>query len=67
MSTKNSKDTIGNRTLDFPACSAVPQPTVALPLTILEASSSDGNTNLQNKFHNAKICAYVIFRDGINF
>jgi hypothetical protein len=28
MSMKNSNDTIGNRTRDLPACSAVPQPTV---------------------------------------
>jgi hypothetical protein len=27
VSKKNSKDTIGNRTLDFLACSAVPEPT----------------------------------------
>ena len=27
MSIKNSNDTIGNRTCDLPACSAVPQPT----------------------------------------
>jgi len=27
MSLKNSSDTIGNRTRDLPACSAVPQPT----------------------------------------
>ena len=27
MSVKNSSDTIGNRTCDIPACSAVPQPT----------------------------------------
>jgi hypothetical protein len=27
MSMKNSSDTIGNRTRDLPACSAVPQPT----------------------------------------
>jgi hypothetical protein len=27
MSMKNSNDTIGNRTCDLPACSAVPQPT----------------------------------------
>ena len=26
---KNSNDTIGNRTRDLPACSAVPQPTVS--------------------------------------
>jgi hypothetical protein len=30
MSMKNSNDTIGNRTRDLPACSAMPQPT-ALP------------------------------------
>jgi len=28
MSMKKSNDTIGNRTHDLPACSAVPQPTV---------------------------------------
>ena len=27
MSIKSSDDSIGNRTLDFPTCSAVPQPT----------------------------------------
>ena len=27
---KNSIDTIGNRTRDFPACSTLPQPTVPL-------------------------------------
>jgi hypothetical protein len=30
MSMKNSSDTIGNRTRNLPACSAVPQPTVPL-------------------------------------
>ena len=29
MLMKNSKDNIGNRTSDLPACSAVPQPTAA--------------------------------------
>ena len=29
MSMKNSDDTIGNRTRDLPACSAVPQPTAS--------------------------------------
>jgi hypothetical protein len=33
MSMKNSNDTIGNRTSELPACSAVPQPT-APPRTI---------------------------------
>jgi hypothetical protein len=28
MSMKNSSDTIGNRTRDLPACSAVPQPMI---------------------------------------
>ena len=36
MSMKNSSDTIGNRTRDLPACSAVPQPTTPprTPITI---------------------------------
>ena len=29
MSMQNSKNTIGNRTLDLPTCSAAPQPTAA--------------------------------------
>jgi hypothetical protein len=29
MSMKNSSDTMGNRTRDFPVCSAVPQPTAS--------------------------------------
>jgi hypothetical protein len=32
MPMKNSNDTIGNRTRDLPACSAVPQPTACPPL-----------------------------------
>ena len=32
LSTKNSNGTIGNRTRDLPACSAVPQPTRVSPL-----------------------------------
>ena len=30
---KNSNDTIGNRTRDLPACSAVPEPTAAQRVT----------------------------------
>ena len=30
MSTKNTSDTIGNKTCDLPACSAVPQPIAPL-------------------------------------
>ena len=39
MSVKNSSDTIGNRTRDVPACSAVPQPTAPprAPLSSLVA------------------------------
>ena len=37
MSMKKSNDTIGDRTRDFPACSAVPQPTAppCAPIYIL--------------------------------
>jgi hypothetical protein len=39
---KNSSDTIGNRTRNFPACSAVPQPTVPprAPCILLRTSLS---------------------------
>jgi hypothetical protein len=40
MSMKNSNDTIGNRTRDLPACSAVPQPT-ALPRAPISCISVD--------------------------
>jgi hypothetical protein len=33
MSIKNSNDTIGNRTRNLPACSAVPQPTALQSIT----------------------------------
>ena len=42
MSMKNSNDTIGNRTRDFPTCSAVPQPT-APPRTFTQKSVSYKN------------------------
>ena len=46
MSTKNSKDTIGNRTHDFPACSAVPQPTAVNKYHIMGVR---GGTALQGR------------------
>ena len=46
MSMKNSNDTIGNRTRDLTACSAVPQPT-ALPRAPMESS---GGTEIGKLF-----------------
>jgi hypothetical protein len=43
---KNSNDTIGNRTRDLPACSAVPQPTTAHPD---DDDDDDDNNNNNNK------------------
>jgi hypothetical protein len=46
---KNSNDTIGNRTRDFPGCSAVPQPTALpaacpdLPYVASELGKGKGN------------------------
>jgi len=40
MSMKNSIDTIGNRTRDLPACSAVPQPTASLRVLSKDRSAS---------------------------
>ena len=42
MSMKKSNDTIGNRTRDLPACSAVPQPT-APPRAPFLTWALDGN------------------------
>jgi len=46
MSTKNSIDTIGNRTRDLPACSAVPQPTA--PPRALSRDVMDYKLRTQN-------------------
>jgi hypothetical protein len=45
MSMKNSRDTIGNRTRDLPACSAVPQPT--LPFLKRKKKQRTGISNHQ--------------------
>jgi hypothetical protein len=58
---KNSTDTIGNRTRDLPACSAVPQPTV-LPLfyiTCWKEHSRWGSFVFQ--------FGKMLMRDGISF
>jgi hypothetical protein len=41
---KNSSDAIGNRTRDFPACSAVPQPTVCSNECLIERDFEEGPT-----------------------
>ena len=47
MSMKNSNDTIKNRTHDFPACSAVPQPTA--PPHALFLPCQKFSENFENK------------------
>jgi hypothetical protein len=39
MSIKNPNDTIGNRTRELPACSAVPQPTALPPFFVRKESN----------------------------
>jgi hypothetical protein len=60
MSTKNSSDTIGNRTHDFPTCSAMPQPT-ALP----RAPHSWNTLIFYNKlnYSNRFCCCYTLTED----
>jgi hypothetical protein len=60
---QNSSDTIGNRTRDLPACSAVPQQSV--PLCTLPTLQAERNLTYTNK----KIMAYpiVIFREHTNY
>ena len=57
MSMKNSNDTIGNRTCDLPACSAVPQPTAPLcaPMMIV----------LVKKHLHSKFCRIDIFNKSV--
>jgi hypothetical protein len=52
MSIKNSTDTIGNRTRDLPACSAVPQPTAQPHTPGLEIQWSCISTLLQGTIVN---------------
>jgi len=41
---KNSSDTIGNRTRDLPACSAVPQPTASPRALEMDPGGSEKHT-----------------------
>jgi len=45
MSMKNSSDTIGNRTRDLTACSAVPQPTAPQRTPITNNNNNNNNNN----------------------
>jgi len=54
---KNSNATIGNRTCDLPACSAVPQPTAPprapiVPVTNLNKYLQYGKVELNNMYIN---------------
>jgi hypothetical protein len=62
MSTKNSNDTIGNRTRDLPACSAVPHAT-ALPRAppILKGQKNINSTSLLHE-HGITIKKQTIVR-----
>ena len=51
MSIKNSNDTIGNRTRDLPACSAVPQPTAPPRAPRYYVSSCNINTFFKKSSH----------------
>jgi hypothetical protein len=61
MSTKNSNDTIGNRTRDLPACSAVPQPNVSPQILDKNLIS----TNLYKIYRNIKK-KYIFWRKDVN-
>jgi hypothetical protein len=50
---KNSSDTIGNRTGDLPACSAVPKPTA--PPRIPVITSFQTQNNLNSRFHRHRL------------
>ena len=54
---KNSNDTIGNRTRDLPACSAVPQPTA--PPRAPEISKMTFKKSFQSMFLDALLRIYM--------
>jgi hypothetical protein len=51
MSMKNSKETIGNRTQDLPACKAVPQ-SIALPVPLRRGKSTEIIKDIMTINHN---------------
>ena len=59
-SMKYSNDTIGNRTCDFPACSALSQPTASprVPVIIMITIMQQDNVNV---FKHSQRCAYGLF------
>jgi len=66
MSIKNSSETIGNRTRDFPTCSAVPQPTappaaclLVFFLLSLEMNLRSRNGNADKLLNHLWISAYI--------
>ena len=58
MSMKHSNDTIGNRTRDLPACSAVPQPTVPVraPVNIRYLLQFQSELYHNTQLHGSKLC-----------
>jgi len=45
---KHSNDTIGDRTRDLPACSAVPQPRAPLRVPTTKANNNNNNNRNEN-------------------
>jgi hypothetical protein len=61
---KNSIDTIGNRTRDLPACSAVPQPTGPLRSFISRDRNKSDFSKQQSlkliQWHSVRRCLYEV-------
>ena len=52
---KNSNDTIGNRTRDLPACSAVPQPTAPPRAPVYGKRAGEIISNRKQDFNSTEI------------
>jgi hypothetical protein len=69
MSTKNSNDTIRNRTRDLPACSAVPQPTApprAPNKTYIKTTIKISNYSFWKAWHRMERKKYSLIADSTN-
>jgi len=55
---KNYNDTIGNRTRDFPACSAVSQPTALLRAPYFKSIGYKSKVS-----HSANVCKFLIIKE----
>jgi len=64
MSMKISSDTIGNRTRDLPACSAVPQPNAPPRASIVMTDDLEMISKVETVYGVCKVLFVIFFSEG---